>query len=121
MKKILVTGGCGFIASCLIKKLLKNKSNKILNLDALKKQSVKESLDLMRIDSEGLDDMDRKYMNCIIKNFSGGPVGIDTLSAALLEQRDIIEDVIEPYWMQKGFVQRTPRGRIITKKGMEHL
>lgn len=84
-------------------------------------ETVKESLDLMRIDSEGLDDMDRKYMNCIIKNFSGGPVGIDTLSAALLEQRDIIEDVIEPYLMQKGFVQRTPRGRIITKKGMEHL
>ena len=84
-------------------------------------ETVKESLDLMRIDSEGLDDMDRKYMNCIIKNFSGGPVGIDTLSAALLEQRDIIEDVIEPDLMQKGFVQRTPRGRIITKKGMEHL
>ena len=79
-------------------------------------ETVKESLDLMRIDSEGLDDMDRKYMNCIIRNFSGGPVGIDTLSAALLEQRDIIEDVIEPYLMQKGFVQRTPRGRIITKK-----
>ena len=64
---------------------------------------------------------DRLYLGCIINNYSGGPVGIDTLSAALLEQRDIIEDVIEPYLMQKGFVQRTPRGRIITKKGTDHL
>ena len=82
---------------------------------------VSDSLSLMRIDSAGLDEMDRKYLSCIINNYSGGPVGIDTLSAALLEQRDIIEDVIEPYLMQKGFVQRTPRGRIITKKGSDHL
>lgn len=82
---------------------------------------VSDSLSLMRIDSAGLDEMDRKYLSCIINNYAGGPVGIDTLSAALLEQRDIIEDVIEPYLMQKGFVQRTPRGRIITKKGSDHL
>jgi Holliday junction DNA helicase RuvB len=82
---------------------------------------VSDSLSLMRIDHAGLDEMDRKYLSCIINNYSGGPVGIDTLSAALLEQRDIIEDVIEPYLMQKGFVQRTPRGRIITKKGSDHL
>jgi Holliday junction DNA helicase RuvB len=82
---------------------------------------VSNSLSLMRIDHAGLDEMDRKYLSCIINNYSGGPVGIDTLSAALLEQRDIIEDVIEPYLMQKGFVQITPRGRIITKKGSDHL
>jgi Holliday junction DNA helicase RuvB len=85
------------------------------------KKIVINSLELMRIDNAGLDDMDRKYLNCIINNYNGGPVGIDTLSAALLEQRDIIEDVIEPFLMQKGFVQRTPRGRVITKKGNEHL
>ena len=55
----------------------------------------------MRIDSEGLDEMDRKYLKCIFSDYNGGPVGIETLSAALLEQRDIIEDVIEPYLMQK--------------------
>ncbi len=82
---------------------------------------VSKSLSLMHIDNQGLDDMDRKYLKCIYNNYNGGPVGIDTLSAALLEQKDIIEDVIEPYLMQKGFVQRTPRGRIITKKGTNHL
>ena len=69
----------------------------------------------------GLDDMDRKYLSCIINNYSGGPVGIDTLSAALLEQRDIIEDVIEPYLMQKGFVQRTPRGRKAQQKACDYF
>ena len=75
----------------------------------------------MRIDSEGLDDMDRKYLKCILENYNGGPVGIETLSAALLEQRDIIEDVIEPYLMQRGLVQRTSRGRILSKKGLNHI
>ena len=80
-----------------------------------------ESLKKMRIDSEGLDDMDRKYMECISIDYNGGPVGIETLSAALLEQKDIIEDVIEPYLMQRGLVQRTSRGRILSKKGQEHI
>ena len=93
----------------------------VKDMQSIDLKLVSDSLDLMRIDSAGLDDMDRKYLGCIINNYSGGPVGIDTLSAALLEQRDIIEDVIEPYLMQKGFVQRTPRGRIITKKGTDHL
>ena len=75
----------------------------------------------MRIDFEGLDDMDRKYMQCIARNYDGGPVGIETLSAALLEQKDIIEDVIEPFLMQRGLVQRTARGRVLSKKGFEHL
>jgi len=82
---------------------------------------VNESLKKMRIDSEGLDDMDRKYMRCIFIDYNGGPVGIETLSAALLEQKDIIEDVIEPYLMQRGLVQRTSRGRILSKKGQEHI
>ncbi len=77
---------------------------------------VVKSLKKMRIDSEGLDDMDRKYMKCISIDYNGGPVGIETLSAALLEQKDIIEDVIEPYLMQRGLVQRTSRGRVLSKK-----
>ena len=75
----------------------------------------------MQIDKEGLDEMDRKYMKCIALDFNGGPVGIETISAALLEQRDIIEDVIEPYLMQKGLVQRTSRGRILSKQGLDHI
>ena len=89
--------------------------------DKIDLKSAKESLKKMKIDSEGLDDMDRKYMNCIAYDFHGGPVGIETLSAALLEHKDIIEDVIEPYLMQRGLVQRTSRGRILSHKGLEHI
>ena len=89
--------------------------------DKIDLKSAKESLKKMKIDSEGLDEMDRKYMNCIAFDFHGGPVGIETLSAALLEHKDIIEDVIEPYLMQRGLVQRTSRGRILSQKGLEHI
>ena len=89
--------------------------------DKIDLESAKESLKKMKIDSEGLDEMDRKYMNCIAYDFQGGPVGIETLSAALLEHKDIIEDVIEPYLMQRGLVQRTSRGRILSQKGLEHI
>ena len=89
--------------------------------DILDLKSAKESLKKKKIDSDGLDDMDRKYMNCIAYDFHGGPVGVETLSAALLEHKDIIEDVIEPYLMQRGLVQRTSRGRILSQKGLEHI
>ena len=89
--------------------------------DKIDLKSAKESLKKMKIDSEGLDEMDRKYMNCIAYDFHGGPVGVETLSAALLEHKDIIEDVIEPYLMQRGLVQRTSRGRILSQKGLEHI
>ena len=84
-------------------------------------KSANNSLERMKIDSQGLDEMDRRYMNCIASDFHGGPVGIETLSAALLEHKDIIEDVIEPYLMQSGLVQRTSRGRILSQKGLEHI
>ena len=93
----------------------------VQNLGEISIDIVEESLKKMRIDSEGLDDMDRKYLKCISEDYNGGPVGIETLSAALLEQKDIIEDVIEPYLMQKGLVQRTSRGRILSKKGFNHI
>ena len=90
-------------------------------LKAIDILTVKSSLKKMKIDFQGLDEMDRKYMKCIALDFNGGPVGIETISAALLEQRDIIEDVIEPYLMQKGLVQRTSRGRILSKQGLNHI
>ena len=69
----------------------------VQNLKKISSEIVEDSLKKMRIDSEGLDDMDRKYLRCIAFDYNGGPVGIETLSASLLEQKDIIEDVIEPY------------------------
>ena len=67
----------------------------------------------LEVDRDGLDSMDRRYLKCIAENYSGGPVGVETLSAALGEQRDVIEEVIEPFLVQQGLVQRTPRGRAL--------
>ena len=83
--------------------------------------TIKTTLIQLHIDGCGLDEIDREYMNTIIKHYAGGPVGIENLAAALSEPADTIEDVIEPYLMQLGFVQRTPRGRIITDAGYAHL
>ncbi|MCB1592718.1 MAG: Holliday junction branch migration DNA helicase RuvB [Alphaproteobacteria bacterium] len=89
---------------------------------ALKKQRVDErmvdqALSRLEVDARGLDAMDRRYLRCIADHYGGGPVGAETLSAALSEHRDMIEDVIEPYLMQQGLVQRTPRGRMLSAKG----
>ena len=75
----------------------------------------------LEVDSHGLDTLDRRYLRVIAENFSGGPVGIETISAALSEPRDAIEDIVEPYLIQQGFVQRTPRGRLLTPKAFAHL
>lgn len=75
----------------------------------------------LEVDKLGLDSQDRRYLNCIAGNYGGGPVGVDTLAAALSEERDTIEDVIEPYLLQQGLVQRTPRGRMLGIKGFHHL
>lgn len=87
----------------------------------ISKALVDSALQRLDVDGAGLDSMDRRYLNCIIENYGGGPVGVDTLAAALSEQRDMIEDVIEPYLLQQGLVQRTPRGRMISAKGFEYL
>lgn len=90
--------------------------------DAIITQNVaKEALDLLKVDSQGFDMMDRKLLEAIIHKFSGGPVGVDTLSAALSEERGTIEDVIEPYLIQEGFIMRTPRGRVATHHAYAHL
>lgn len=83
--------------------------------------TIKTTLFQLHIDGSGLDAVDRDYMMTIINHYAGGPVGIDNLAAALSEPADTIEDVIEPYLMQLGFIQRTPRGRIVTDMGYKHL
>jgi Holliday junction DNA helicase RuvB len=79
------------------------------------------ALKLFEVDDRGLDLMDRRYLLTMIEKFDGGPVGIETLSSALGEERDTIEDVYEPYLLQEGFLQRTPRGRMATRTAYEHL
>ena len=82
---------------------------------------VNKALNRLDVDSAGLDTMDRKYLRCIVDHYGGGPVGVETLAAALSEARDMIEDVIEPYLMQQGLVQRTLRGRVVSDKGLRYL
>lgn len=81
----------------------------------------KSALDRLDVDFAGLDAMDRRYLTYIEETVNGGAVGLDTLAAALSEQRDVIEDVIEPYLIQQGFITRTPRGRQLTAKAFEHI
>jgi len=85
------------------------------------KEIVATALERLAVDSKGLDAMDHRYLRCIGERYIGGPVGVETLSAALSEPRDAIEDIIEPYLMQKGLVQRTPRGRMLAPEGYKHL
>ena len=80
-----------------------------------------EALSRLEVDSLGLDQLDRRYLELIAMNFGGGPVGIETIAAALSEPRDAIEDIVEPYLLQQGFLQRTPRGRLLTQRAFAHL
>jgi holliday junction DNA helicase RuvB len=80
-----------------------------------------KALAQLEVDGAGLDAMDRRYLSTIAVNYGGGPVGVETLAAALSEPRDAIEDIIEPYLIQCGFLQRTPRGRLVTAHGFRHL
>jgi len=75
----------------------------------------------LEVDKQGLDSMDRRYMSCIADNYGGGPAGIETISAALSEQRDVLEEVVEPYLIQCGLIVRTPRGRMISDAGYKYL
>lgn len=79
------------------------------------------ALVMLDVDAGGLDLMDRKLLSAIIDKFAGGPVGVDNLAAAIGEARDTIEDVLEPYLIQQGFLQRTPRGRVATPAIYRHL
>jgi Holliday junction DNA helicase RuvB len=79
------------------------------------------ALGQLEVDSLGLDSMDHRYLRCIGENYGGGPVGIETIAAALSEGKDALEEVIEPYLLQQGFIGRTPRGRVLTLKAFRHL
>src|SRR5918994_2039566 len=91
------------------------------NAQTVTRDLADKSLRLLDVDPIGLDLMDRKYLTLVASSFGGGPVGIETIAAALSEPRDAIEDIIEPYLIQKGFIQRTPRGRMLTPHAFRHL
>lgn len=81
----------------------------------------KEALDLLQVDPLGLDDVDRRVLRTIIEKYNGGPVGLNTIAASISEEQDTIMDVVEPYLLQLGFLDRTPQGRVATKSAYEHL
>ena len=87
----------------------------------INRQVANKALEMMEVDGKGLDKMDHKLMLAMIEKYSGGPVGIESLAASISEEKDTIEDVIEPYLIQSGFIQRTPRGRIATPMAYQHF
>ena len=93
----------------------------IFNEGIITLQVTKDGLNRLEIDCEGLDSSDRRLLYAIIDKYQGGPVGVDTLASATSEEKDTIEDVIEPFLIYKGFIQKTPRGRVATKMAYEHL
>jgi Holliday junction DNA helicase RuvB len=88
---------------------------------AIDRKIADSALGELEVDGSGLDAMDRRYLTAIALNYGGGPVGVDTIAAGLSEPRDAIEDIIEPFLIQKGFLQRTPRGRLLTGAAFKHL
>lgn len=92
-----------------------------VNEETLNLKTVKKALALLEIDEGGLNQTDRDILNLLIEKFQGGPVGLKTIAAALSEEEATIEEVNEPYLMQTGLIERTPRGRMVTKKGYEHM
>ncbi|MCZ8123370.1 MAG: Holliday junction branch migration DNA helicase RuvB [Magnetospirillum sp.] len=93
----------------------------VAGIAPIDRKAADAALGKLEVDALGLDAMDRRYMSCIAGNYGGGPVGVETLAAALAEQRDTIEDVIEPFLIQEGLLLRTPRGRVLGDKGWTHL
>jgi Holliday junction DNA helicase RuvB len=88
---------------------------------AIDRAAADRALRELEVDAAGLDAMDRRYLSTIAVNYAGGPVGIETLAAALSEPRDAIEEIIEPFLIQRGLIQRTPRGRLATAHAFRHL
>ncbi len=87
----------------------------------INQQVARDALDMLNIDELGMDEMDRRVLETIIEKFNGGPVGLDTISASISEEADTIMDVVEPYLLQLGFLDRTPRGRVATRRAYAHL
>ncbi len=88
---------------------------------AIDRKVADQALLALEVDAAGMDAMDRRYLTTIALNYGGGPVGVDTIAAALSEPRDAIEEIIEPFLIQQGFLQRTPRGRLLTGHAFRHL
>ncbi len=93
----------------------------VAGVDEIDVKQADEALGRMEVDARGLDALDHRYLTCIAVNFGGGPVGIETIAASLSEPRDAIEEIIEPYLIQQGFVNRTPRGRVVMPLTFQHL
>jgi len=93
----------------------------VAGVDEIDVKQADAALGQMEVDARGLDALDHRYLNCIAVNFGGGPVGIETIAASLSEPRDAIEEIIEPYLIQQGFVNRTPRGRVVMPLAFQHL
>ncbi|NTU76891.1 MAG: Holliday junction branch migration DNA helicase RuvB [Alphaproteobacteria bacterium] len=93
----------------------------VAGLRAIDAKAADNALQQLEVDRLGFDAMDRRYLAMIAENYGGGPAGVETLAAALSEQRDVLEEVIEPYLIQQGLLQRTPRGRMLTENGYRHL
>lgn len=93
----------------------------VTNKNIIDKEAADAALKKLNIDPQGLDSMDMRYLKCILDFYNGGPVGIDTLTAVLSEKKDTIEEIIEPYILQKGLIQRTARGRVLTREGYKYL
>ena len=93
----------------------------VAGAEVVDRKTADAALSRLEVDMLGLDSLDRRYLTMIARNFGGGPVGIETIAAGLSEPRDAIEDIIEPYLIQQGFIQRTPRGRMLTANAWRHL
>ena len=93
----------------------------VAKVEVVDAQLADAALNRLDVDQRGLDAMDRRYLGCVAVNYGGGPVGVETMAAALSEQRDTIEEVIEPYLIQQGFMLRTPRGRMVTRHAYLHF
>jgi Holliday junction DNA helicase RuvB len=93
----------------------------VAGADTIDRKAADHALSHLEVDQSGLDQMDRRYLTVIAMNYGGGPVGVETIAAALSEPRDAIEEIIEPFLVQQGFLQRTPRGRMLTAHAFKHL
>jgi Holliday junction DNA helicase RuvB len=113
------TRGTPRIANRLVRRI--RDFAQVLNNGVITLELAKKSLTLMDIDERGFDAMDRKLLLALIEKYNGGPVGIETLAATLREEKDTLEDVYEPFLIQEGFIERTPRGRVATRLAYEHL
>ena len=93
----------------------------VAGIEVIDRKAADEALGNLEVDGRGLDSLDHRYLSCIAENFGGGPVGVETIAASLSEARDAIEEIIEPFLIQQGFVNRTPRGRVLTPHAFKHL